>query len=76
MSGKKVRKQKKDTWKELIDYTENTMTADGFDEAVIGTVEQFGAVETIVLYDKEKVIEMLMELYENLILKKNKDDES
>jgi hypothetical protein len=58
--GQKARKRKKDSWRELIDFTENSMTADGFDEAVIGTVERFGEVETIVLYDKDKVIEMLM----------------
>tara|TARA_Y100000361_G_C10873440_1_gene195394 strand:+ start:96 stop:359 length:264 start_codon:yes stop_codon:yes gene_type:complete len=45
--------------KDLI-TTEGTMTADGFDEAIIGTVERFGDSEAIVLYDKEKVIQILM----------------
>ena len=40
--------------------TEGTMTADGFDEAIIGTVERFGDSEAIILYDKEKVIQILM----------------
>ena len=45
--------------KDLI-TTDGTMTADGFDEAIIGTVERFGDSEAIVLYDKEKVIQILM----------------
>ena len=53
--------RKPDSWREHIDFTENTMTADGFDDAIIGTVERFGTAETIVLYDKDKVIEILME---------------
>ena len=40
--------------------TEGTMTADGFDEAIIGTVERFGDSEAIILYDKDKVIDILM----------------
>lgn len=40
--------------------TEHTMIVDGYDEAIIGTVERFGFSEIIVLYDKEKVIEILM----------------
>ena len=40
--------------------TEGTMTADGFDDAIIGTVERFGDSEAIILYDKEKVIQTLM----------------
>jgi len=40
--------------------SDNTMTADGYDEAIIGTVERFGDAETIVLYDKDKVMEILM----------------
>jgi hypothetical protein len=40
--------------------TEGTMTADGFEEAIIGTVERFGDAEAIILYDKDKVIDMLM----------------
>ena len=45
--------------KDLI-TTDGTMTADGFDEAIIGTVERFGDSEAIILYDKEKVIQILM----------------
>ena len=43
-----------------LPITEQTMTADGFDEAIIGTVERFGDSEAIILYDKEKVISILM----------------
>tara|TARA_Y100000004_G_C8832630_1_gene376856 strand:- start:277 stop:531 length:255 start_codon:yes stop_codon:yes gene_type:complete len=43
-----------------INPTEKTMKADGFDSAIIGTVERFGDSETIILYDKEKVLEILM----------------
>ena len=43
-----------------IQPTEKTMTADGYDDAIIGTVERFGDSETIILYDKEKVLETLM----------------
>ena len=33
--------------------------ADGFDEAILGTVDRFGQ-ETAVLYDRQKVLEILM----------------
>lgn len=45
---------------EDLNTTEGTMTADGFDEAIIGTVERFGDSEAIILYDKEKIIQTLM----------------
>ena len=35
------------------------MKADGFDDAIIGTVERCGQTETVILYDKHKVIEIL-----------------
>jgi hypothetical protein len=47
-------------WEELIGISEKTMSADGFDDAIIGTVERYGDAETIILYDKDKVIEILM----------------
>jgi hypothetical protein len=37
----------------------DALFADGFDEAIIGFVERKGQ-ETVVLYDKTKVIEILM----------------
>ena len=40
--------------------TERTLTADGFDDAIIGIVERFGDSETVVLYDKMKCIEILV----------------
>jgi len=43
-----------------LPITEHTMTADGFDEAIVGIVERFGDSEAIILYDKEKVISILM----------------
>ena len=39
---------------------QSAMKADGFDEAIIGTVERCGQTEAVILYDKEKVIEKLM----------------
>jgi len=38
---------------------QSAMIADGFDHAVIGTVERCGQTEAVVLYDKDKVIEIL-----------------
>ena len=38
---------------------QSAMKADGFDDAVIGTIERCGQ-EAVVLYDKDKVIEILM----------------
>jgi len=52
--------RKSDRWEELIVFSEKTMTADGFDDAIIGTVERYGDSETIILYDKDKVLEILM----------------
>ena len=39
---------------------EDALTMDGFDNCVIGVLERFG-MENIVLYDKAKVIEKLVE---------------
>ena len=39
---------------------ENALTMDGFDNCVIGVLERFG-MENIVLYDRAKVIEKLVE---------------
>ena len=39
--------------------SENTLFADGFDEAVIGVVERIGFNETIILYDTNKIIKLL-----------------
>ena len=45
------------------------MTADGFDEAIVGVVERIGM--TAVCYDKDKIIEILMKdgdmLYEEAL---------
>ena len=38
---------------------QSAMKADGFVDAVIGTIKKCGR-ETVVLYDKDKVIEILM----------------
>ena len=48
------------TKKELIsEINPEAMLADGFDDAIIGVVEQYGT-ETIALYDKEKCINILI----------------
>tara|TARA_R110000744_G_scaffold77386_1_gene152771 strand:- start:1140 stop:1478 length:339 start_codon:yes stop_codon:yes gene_type:complete len=39
---------------------ESALIMDGYDDCVIGVLERFG-MEPIVLYDKEKVIEQLMD---------------
>ena len=39
---------------------QNAMKIDGFDDAIIGTLERCGQTEAVILYDKDKVIEMLM----------------
>lgn len=44
----------------LAEVNEDLLTADGFDEALIGYVEQFGR-PAIALYDREKCIQILME---------------
>lgn len=38
---------------------EEMMTMDGFDDCIVGTVEQFGR-PTIVCYDRQKVLEQLV----------------
>ena len=48
------------TLEEIVEINDKALLADGFDEAIIGTVERFGDSEAIVLYDKEKVIQILM----------------
>jgi hypothetical protein len=40
---------------------ENAMVMDGYDDCVIGVLERYG-MEPIVLYDKEKVIQRIMDL--------------
>jgi len=39
--------------------SENTLFADGLDDAIIGVVERSGFNETIILYDTNKIIELL-----------------
>ena len=41
--------------------SEETVSVDGFDDAIIGIVERFGDSEIIVLYDKAKVVSILQE---------------
>ena len=40
---------------------ESALVMDGFDDCVIGILERYGQQETIVLYDKDKVIQKLMD---------------
>ena len=45
---------------QLLDLgVESALTMDGYDDCVIGILERFG-MESIVIYDKEKVIEKLI----------------
>ena len=39
--------------------SENTLFADGLDDAIIGVVERIGFDETIILYDTDKIIKLL-----------------
>ena len=46
---------------QLLDLgVDDALTMDGYDDCVIGVLERFG-MEPIVLYDKEKVIQKLMD---------------
>jgi len=49
-----------DKVKMLMEENAEYLTADGFDDAIIGTVERFG-MNPIVLYDKVRCIDILME---------------
>jgi hypothetical protein len=44
----------------LHDLDPELVTMDGYDEAIMGTITLFGK-EPVVLYDREKVIELIME---------------
>jgi hypothetical protein len=41
-------------------WNEDALLADGFEDAIVGICERFGAVP-VVAYDREKCIEILME---------------
>jgi len=46
---------------QLLDLgVESALTMDGYDDCAIGILERFG-MESIVIYDKEKIIEKLMD---------------
>ena len=40
---------------------EDTLVMDGFNDCIIGFLERFGLPEPIVVYDREKVIQKLMD---------------
>jgi hypothetical protein len=40
---------------------ENALVMDGYDDCVVGVLERFGQKEAIVMYDKEQVIQQLMD---------------
>lgn len=48
----------KEILEELRESNPEILTADGFDEALIGTVQVFS--KTVALYDREKCIKILM----------------
>lgn len=43
-----------------LDEDDDILFMDGFDEAIVGLGTRFGITEPIVVYDKNKVIEILM----------------
>jgi hypothetical protein len=45
---------------DMESFNEEIVTADGFDDAIIGLAERFGQL-TVVAYDKRKCIQILME---------------
>ena len=49
----------KDKVKLLIEENPEYLTADGFDDAILGTAERFG-MHRVVLYDTTKCIDILM----------------
>ena len=49
----------KDRVKLLMEENEGYLTADGFDDAIVGTAERFG-MHKVVLYDTSKCIDILM----------------
>ena len=49
-----------DTMEWIENFTEEAVTADGFDDAIIGMAERFGQLP-VVAYDKGKCIQILME---------------
>ena len=49
----------KDKVKLLIEENPEYLTADGFDDAIVGTAERFG-MHKVVLYDTSKCIDILM----------------
>lgn len=48
----------------IAEFNEDALTADGFDDAIIGIVNQGGTSNYLVLYDSEKCIEILAQQFE------------
>ena len=57
----------------VADYNEEALLADGFDSAILGMCERFGN-NTVVAYDREKCIEILMDDFAQDI-NEDEDDE-
>ena len=60
MSLKKITQKQQDYREELAEYNEEMIFYDGFEDALIGVLTQFGR-PPIALYDREKCIKILME---------------
>lgn len=58
MTPKKCRKTYPRRW--LDENYEGLLVCDGLDDAIVGVVRRYG-METITLYDRNKVIKILME---------------
>ena len=44
----------------ISEYNENALLADGFDDAIMGIVNQSGTGKYLVLYDSDKCIEIIV----------------
>ena len=53
MDGEVLREQ-------IAEYNEGAMLADGFDEAILGVAERC-SMDPVVIYDVDKMVEILME---------------
>lgn len=53
------------TREEIEESYEGIIFYDGFDEAIVGLGTRFGMVEEVVVYDKNKIINIIMESFDD-----------
>tara|TARA_Y100000296_G_scaffold86323_1_gene125692 strand:- start:3689 stop:4009 length:321 start_codon:yes stop_codon:yes gene_type:complete len=58
----------------IAEYNEEALLADGFEEAIVGVCERIGH-NTVVAYDREKCINILVEDFEESITTMDMDDD-